>query len=43
MTENPTPADPEFDELGHPLNDDGEPIHRDVDPIIPTGICRDCP
>lgn len=30
-------------EDGHELDEAGEPIHVDVDPVIPTGICRHCP
>lgn len=29
--------------MSHELDENDEPIHEDVDPIIPTGICRHCP
>lgn len=38
----PEPA-PAYDEYGHELDTLFEPIHIDVDPVIPTGICRHCP
>lgn len=32
-----------YDDAGHELDPEtGEPIHLDVDPIIPTGLCRYC-
>lgn len=37
---NPNPI---YDEAGHELDETGQPIHVDVDPVIPTGICRHCP
>lgn len=27
---------------GHPIDDAGEPVHEDIDPFIPTGICAHC-
>lgn len=32
----------EYDEQGHELDEDGQPVHVDVDPVIPTGFCRYC-
>lgn len=26
----------------HPIDDQGEPIHEDIDPFIPTGTCAHC-
>lgn len=34
---------PAHDQSGHVLDYAGQPIHIDVDPIIPTGICQHCP
>lgn len=49
MTTEPTPEptttpepEPVYDGAGHTLDYAGEPIHVDVDPIIPTGLCRYC-
>lgn len=28
--------------MNHELDDAGQPIHVDVDPFIPTGICAIC-
>lgn len=36
------PESPEFDDTGHPLDPSGQPYHVDIDPVIPTGICRHC-
>lgn len=27
---------------GHPVDETGEPVHEDIDPFIPTGICAHC-
>lgn len=40
VPEDETAPEPED---GHELDEAGEPIHVDVDPVIPTGICRHCP
>lgn len=38
-----TESTPEYDDLGHQIDPQTqEAIHRDVDPLIPTGICRYC-
>lgn len=44
MTEptSEVPPEPVYDGAGHTLDYAGEPIHVDVDPIIPTGLCRYC-
>lgn len=27
---------------GHPIDENSEPVHEDIDPFIPTGICAHC-
>lgn len=27
---------------GHPIDEAGNPVHEDIDPFIPTGICAHC-
>ena len=28
--------------MNHELDEDGQPIHVDIDPFIPTGVCAIC-
>lgn len=28
--------------MTHQLDEDGQPIHVDIDPFIPTGVCAIC-
>ena len=27
---------------GHPIDEQGSPVHEDIDPFIPTGMCAHC-
>lgn len=40
--ENGTITEPAYDETGHRTDDSGQPVHIDVDPVIPTGTCVFC-
>lgn len=42
MSKNTNGPTAEFDGLGHRLDALGDPIHIDVDPVLPTGICAVC-